>query len=182
MLLQTNKRKARMKLESQRHRRRSKKETFEVFDISDDGTTLLSSSTGKLSSPASSKGSTDNTIKESQKAQAVNVVEWHIHGDRVSTFNTLATITYSDSELHATNKDSSSAMTLSDQLQTEAIQDSTGQMLDGIVHQYGDPILQDETSEVRSDKENWQSVCPKCPLLHPASSHLFRRKHRFMHG
>ena len=53
---------------------------------------------------------------------------------------------------------------MSSQTLTEATQDSLGQMLDEIVHQYGD-LLQDGTSEIRSDKEN-QSVCLKQSLPH----------------
>lgn len=154
MLVRPNKRKA----NGNRYRHRSKKETFEVFDVSNDGTTLLGSSTGEGTSMASLKDSNGSDLIK----KAVNVVEWRIHGDHVSTLNTLATVNYTESELHSSTKDpesststvnNDSTTTLLALPPTDSDPFSLGRMFDDVVYQYGD-LLQDETPEMQLDKEN----------------------------
>lgn len=161
MLVRPNKRKAQ---ERQRRHRRSKKDSlFEVFNVSADGKTLLGMSSGEPSSSGHTtlKGLSNDGANRNQKA--VNIVEWRIHGDRVSTLNTLASV---ESDSSCSTKDSEAPTSITNNDPTTLALPSTSesshlfleQMFDDVVHQYGD--LQDETPDMQLDKEiQNQRVC-----------------------
>ncbi|KIL55355.1 hypothetical protein M378DRAFT_18023 [Amanita muscaria Koide BX008] len=82
-MLQGSKRKSKPK---QGAHRRSKKDSFEVFNVAKDGTLFTKNSADSQSSQ----------IGKKTNQKVVNVVEWSIDGDRVSTTNSLATLTRAD--------------------------------------------------------------------------------------
>lgn len=145
-MLPTNKRKAKEKLDK-RHRNRSRKESFEIYNVLDDG--KLSSS---LSSPSCLEATTAPSTAENEKA--INIVEWRVDGNRVSTLNTLTTFTTTEHHSGTANDPSQRLPTL-----PKTNHSSLEQMLDDTVHQYGD-LLRDPTPEMGGfDKENqgvWQ--------------------------
>ncbi|KIL55354.1 hypothetical protein M378DRAFT_18022 [Amanita muscaria Koide BX008] len=140
-MLQGSKRKSKPK---QGAHRRSKKDSFEVFNVAKDGTLFTKNSADSQSSQ----------IGKKTNQKVVNVVEWSIDGDRVSTTNSLATLTRADSPFtQSVGYSDVDEMPTSHPLANEPI-DYTN-----LVYEFGDSI-QDQTPEIPALRKQTQGDNP----------------------
>ncbi|KIL60559.1 hypothetical protein M378DRAFT_14030 [Amanita muscaria Koide BX008] len=144
-MLQGNKRKSKVKQGGQR---RHKQQSFEVFDVAKDGTLSIKNSEGSQS---------PQIVKQTDQ-KVVNVVEWSIDGDRISTSNSLATLTCADP---SPIQDSSVGHGNVNEMPTSSAYLLANEPIDytNLVYEFGDSI-QDQTPEIPALRKQTQGDNP----------------------